>query len=193
MRMAESRAATGVRRIRPSQGLQRPSHRSAVPRVPPLTAWTTPCAACTVCAATGEAPPKESASWSAKRIEPPPPSGEEPRLFDIEQSWLERSSSSSLKRRRGGEAMGEAPLAAGSAPPAWPEYEGAEEEEGRERSSGVPAPLRWCGPGGGDERLAHLVPRLLRANPTNWATISTHLPGRSGRECRERWSEIRRE
>ena len=52
-------------------------------------------------------------------------------------------------------------------------------------------PLPWAGPAGGDMRLRHLVPMLLNGNPTNWALISTHLRGRSGKECRNRWMQIK--
>ena len=158
----------------------------------------------------GEAPPVESHSWRARRVEPPPPSGEEPRmLVDV-----------TPKRRRG-----EAPSGA-----RWAETE-ADEEKNERAPLPIAAPLPWGGAGGGDERLTRLVPLLLRANPTNWATsaflpcghrtnafimtalpphdsppmltrrrvfcdsrsfsVSTHLPGRSGRECRERWCELR--
>jgi hypothetical protein len=52
-------------------------------------------------------------------------------------------------------------------------------------------PLLWTGPAGGDARLRHLVPKLLRGNPTNWSLISTHMRGRSGKECRDRWIQIK--
>ena len=67
---------------------------------------------------------------------------------------------------------------------------------------GVDAPARaasqrggiipWAGADGADARLRKLVPLLLRNNPSNWALIATHLPGRSGRECQDRWVEITR-
>ena len=56
--------------------------------------------------------------------------------------------------------------------------------------------LPWDGPRGGDERLRKLVPLLstvvTRAGARvsdlkHWAMVSTHLPGRTGRECRDRW------
>ena len=52
-------------------------------------------------------------------------------------------------------------------------------------------PLPWAGPTGGDLRLRRLVPMLLNRNPTNWALISTHIRGRSGKECRNRWMQIK--
>ena len=50
-------------------------------------------------------------------------------------------------------------------------------------------PLHWEGVGGGDDRLRKLVP-LLRGMSNPWPIVSTHLPGRSGRECRERWTKL---
>ena len=51
------------------------------------------------------------------------------------------------------------------------------------------AVLPWEGAGCGDDRLRALVP-MLRESASAWPMISTHLPGRSGRECRERWNSI---
>ena len=51
--------------------------------------------------------------------------------------------------------------------------------------------LPWHGPSGGDARLQRLVPMLLNRNPANWSLIATHLPGRSGKDCRDRWGQIR--
>jgi len=50
-------------------------------------------------------------------------------------------------------------------------------------------PLPWEGAGGGDDRLRKLV-SLLRGMSNPWPIVSTHLPGRSGRECRERWTKL---
>ena len=61
---------------------------------------------------------------------------------------------------------------------------------GRRYSLPAEPPLPWEGAGGGDERLRHLVPLMSRAAGSAWALVSTHLPGRSGRECRERWSNL---
>ena len=51
--------------------------------------------------------------------------------------------------------------------------------------------IPWEGPTGGDERLQTLVPLFSNngrdANESAWPLVSTHLPGRGGRECRERW------
>ena len=55
----------------------------------------------------------------------------------------------------------------------------------------VRSPLPWEGPTGGDARLHALVPLFSisnrHANESAWPLVSTHLPGRSRRECRERW------
>ena len=59
-------------------------------------------------------------------------------------------------------------------------------------ASGVGGIIPWAGADGADARLRKLVPLLLRNNPSNWALIATHLPGRSGRECQDRWVEITR-
>ncbi|EOD05829.1 hypothetical protein EMIHUDRAFT_219955 [Emiliania huxleyi CCMP1516] len=56
------------------------------------------------------------------------------------------------------------------------------------------APLPWGGERGGDARLRLLVPSLakklagLRARVAScqWGIVASHLPGRTGAECRER-------
>ena len=55
----------------------------------------------------------------------------------------------------------------------------------------VCSPIPWGGASGGDARLHAIVP-LLSANARDinhsaWPLVSTHVPGRSGRECRDRW------
>ena len=54
-----------------------------------------------------------------------------------------------------------------------------------------PPPLPWDGPGGGDERLRVLVPLFRAAGQQGtsrpFTLVATHLPGRTPRECRERW------
>jgi len=57
-------------------------------------------------------------------------------------------------------------------------------------------PLSWAGPAGGDVRLRRLVPMLFGTSTkwltvSQWALISTHMRGRSGKECRNRWVQIR--
>ena len=51
-------------------------------------------------------------------------------------------------------------------------------------------PMPWGGPDGADRRLVRLAPRLLNGNPSNWSLIATHVPGRSGAECKRRWGEL---
>ena len=53
--------------------------------------------------------------------------------------------------------------------------------------------MPWEGPAGGDERL-DAVTKLLagsiaihRLGDRAWALAATHVPGRTGRECRDRW------
>jgi len=63
------------------------------------------------------------------------------------------------------------------------------------------APLLWGGERGGDARLRLLVPSLakklagLRARVAScqWGIVASHLPGRTGAECRERWAELHAE
>ena len=66
----------------------------------------------------------------------------------------------------------------------------------RDHGEGLP----WEGEDGGDVRLRVLVPLLatktygfggvLSRISYNWAMVATHLPGRSGRECRDRWLDL---
>ena len=51
--------------------------------------------------------------------------------------------------------------------------------------------MAWGGALGGDARMRQIVPALFKGGP-NWALVATHIPGRTGRECRERWLEITR-
>ena len=56
-------------------------------------------------------------------------------------------------------------------------------------------PLAWDGPHGGVARLRWLLPRLAchttNGHGTNWALVSTHVPGRSADECRVQWDALR--
>jgi len=56
------------------------------------------------------------------------------------------------------------------------------------------SPIPWEGSSGGDARLHAIVPLLStnyrQANASAWPLVSTHVPGRSGRECRDRWQMI---
>ena len=51
-------------------------------------------------------------------------------------------------------------------------------------------PVPWEGAAGGDARLRAVVPMLQTGVHLSWAAVSTHVPGRSGRECRDRWLQI---
>ena len=54
-------------------------------------------------------------------------------------------------------------------------------------------PVPWEGPAGGDERLDAVTTLLAgsiaihRLGDRAWALAATHVPGRTGRECRDRW------
>ena len=51
-------------------------------------------------------------------------------------------------------------------------------------------PTPWQGACGGDARMRCLVPQLAKEmakGGPSWGIVATHLPGRSGRECRDRW------
>lgn len=58
----------------------------------------------------------------------------------------------------------------------------------------VHIPVAWEGAAGGDARLHAIVPMLStngrEPNHSAWPLVSTHVPGRSGRECRDRWQII---
>jgi hypothetical protein len=104
--------------------------------------------------------PAEGA-WREQFVRPPPPSGEEP----IANRLQELQTAAELKRE---------------APPC-----------------SVPlakSPVPWEGTSGGDARLHAIVPLLSTnsrvANNSAWPLVSTHVLGRSGRECRERWQTI---
>ena len=104
----------------------------------------------------------------------PPPTGVEP--------WMEESVPSSpplatLDQRQGGRPE-EHGLGGGEA---------GGEAGGSGGHLGI---ISWEGDDGGDARLATLVPLLHRNNPSNWSLIASHLPGRTGRECRTRWREL---
>ena len=130
-------------------------------------------------------PPSEDAAWRAVRLPTLPPSGAE-RIIDRL-------------------AVLQAATIKGDAPPPLPEpdYLG----EGPivcartcevQRHSGAAAwqaPLPWDGPSGGDARMAHLATifEVSGEGSRGWANIASHLPGRSGRDCRERWLQMTRQ
>ena len=103
-------------------------------------------------------------SWQSTRLTVPPPTAEEPlmdRLADLQMA-----------------------AAAGHRAPPCPDQ-------------CIGEPIPWEGAGGGDSRLKAVVPMLRpraasRPNQTeiviSWAAVSTHVPGRTGKECRDRWT-----
>ena len=57
-----------------------------------------------------------------------------------------------------------------------------------------PPPMPWQGAAGGDKRLEAIVPLLSTNDVTcSWSLAATHVPGRSGRECRDRWFRLQAE
>jgi hypothetical protein len=54
-----------------------------------------------------------------------------------------------------------------------------------------PPPLAWGGRNGGDERLRQLI-AMMHEREHTWGLLATHVPGRTGRECRERWIDLQR-
>ena len=103
-------------------------------------------------------PPAETAHWRQTRVPPPPPTADEP-VHDRLQAL-----------QAAAELRQEAP------PCPVPRYID---------------PIPWEGESGGDARLRAVVPLLStngrHASPSSWPLVSSHVPGRSGRECRERW------
>lgn len=118
-------------------------------------------------------------TWRNDRAAPPPPTAAEPvinRLAALQAA-----------------AAAQAPHAGGRAGAEDVPCEGDEVED----------TLAWHGADGGEARLRVLVPLLttksygygggLSRVYTNWAMVATHVPGRSGRECRDVWLRLTRE
>lgn len=115
------------------------------------------------------APPAETA-WRALHVTPPPATGEQPVVNRLAELQAAAASGRALPRCAKMCDHGEA--------------------------------LPWEGEDGGDVRLRVLVPLLatktyghggaLSRIAYNWAMVATHLPGRSGRECRDRWLDLMR-
>ena len=116
--------------------------------------------------------PHESDAWRAARRHPPPPAASAERLVDG-LSRLQRAAAASAAA----ESFDGLLLL-------LPDEGGAQ--------------LPWAGEGGGDARLRVVVPLLARRFTglkeqklsSQWASVATHLPGRSGRECCERWAQL---
>lgn len=109
--------------------------------------------------------PAECHGWKRARVSPPPPTAEEPVIDRL----LELRAAAALRQL----------------PP--PCREPREEEA-----------LAWEGPAGGDQRLSTIVPILQRNAGTKskcsvWAMAATHVPGRTGHECYQRWHALRGE
>ena len=130
--------------------------------------------------------PVES-SWRERRAPLPPPSGEEPRLeHAVPCTPPTRPLPASFVA-----SVLENVLESG-APLDGDKLGGLSQPQQHQlaafiRRRGLESPLPWPGKEGGDARLRALVPLLLKGNPSNWSLIATHVPGRSGRECKERW------
>jgi hypothetical protein len=164
----------------------------------------------------GTGPPKET-EWRDLRVPTPPPTPEEPvirrltkliamiAMIAVRRLTVELIAMIALIVVR---RLTELRLAAASCTPPPPCTEPQQPQatvKVADTWSDLPLgnSLPWEGAGGGDARLQTLVPMLtlksyehggsLRSLSIQWAMLSTHLPGRSGKECRERWQRIRRE
>lgn len=105
----------------------------------------------------GAEPPRET-RWRQAHVQPPPPAADaEPVCHRLQEL--------------------QAAAAAGKPAPWCPQVEPP------------PAPVAWDGPAGGDERMRQAMPLIAgpRCARPNWSILATHVPGRSGRECRDRW------
>ena len=125
-------------------------------------------------ASTGMPRPCEDDSWRAALRTPPPPAADAEPLLDglLRLQRAARAPASDL------EAASGALL--------------------RLIGDGTVGPLPWGGAQGGDARLLLLVPQLAkklhglrdRTSSCHWAIVASHLPGRTGRECRGRWFDM---
>jgi len=108
----------------------------------------------------GEEPPETC--WRRSRVHPPPPGPDEPVYNRLQ------------------ELQAAAAIRDDAPPCAFP--------------SSQAEPIAWTGATGGDARLRALLSLLSvggrDANPIPWSLVSTHVPGRSGRECKDRWTEL---
>ena len=110
----------------------------------------------------GQAPTERT--WRRARVVPPPPSLDDPicdRLMQLQTAAVLRQ-----------------PAPACSEP----------------QLLGGHSPVPWEGPEGGDARLLAVVPlvstRGREVSKSAWALVSSHVPGRSGRACRDRWMQL---
>ena len=130
--------------------------------------------------------PHESDAWRWARRHPPPPAARAERIIDG-LAQLQRAAAAAASSSREGGLRQESVES------------GLLHELREEGASGAPLPWK-AARGGGDARLRVLVPLLAAELPAlkeptkpspHWGIVATHLPGRSGRACRERWLLIK--
>ena len=153
--------------------------------------------------------PESPTRWRAARCPPPAPHPDAEPLVDC-LARLQRDAGQRDAGPRGAAVQGGAAVhgrgseyeaSHGGAPPSsWAEelLGGSFDLGGDHISQLVPAeapepPTPWEGACGGDARLRCLMPQLakemVKGGPS-WGIVATHLPGRSGRACRDRWLEL---
>ena len=114
----------------------------------------------------GDAPPAD-AEWRSSYVRPPPPIAASPVLDRLEA--LQAAAASGLSASACSEVE----------PPC--------------------DPIAWDGSTWGDQRLCAAVLLLDRAGGTHkrgsqfWALAATHIPGRSGEDCRRRWPYLEKQ
>ena len=141
--------------------------------------------------------PEPAARWRAVRCPPPAPHPDAEPLVDC-LARLQRDAGRRGATGQGAAAKG-AEHEAGAPPSSWAEELLPGGDLGGDHISQlVPAEgpeqkTLWEGACGGDARMRRLVPQLAREmakGGPSWGIVATHLPGRSGRECRDRWLEL---
>ena len=154
----------------------------------------------------GVARPESPSRWRAARCPPPAPHPDAEPLVDC-LARLQRDAGQRDAGPRGAAVQGgaaghgkgaEHEAGHGGAPPSsWAEelLGGSFDLGGDHITQLVPGeapepPTPWQGACGGDARMRCLVPQLAKEmakGGPSWGIVATHLPGRSGRECRDRW------
>jgi hypothetical protein len=154
----------------------------------------------------GVARPESPTRWRAARCPPPAPHPDAEPLVDC-LARLQRDAGQRDAGPRGAAVQGgaaghgkgaEHEAGHGGAPPSsWAEelLGGSFDLGGDHITQLVPGeapepPTPWQGACGGDARMRCLVPQLAKEmakGGPSWGIVATHLPGRSGRECRDRW------
>ena len=150
--------------------------------------------------------PESPTRWRAARCPPPAPHPDAEPLVDC-LARLQRDAGQRDAGPRGAAVQGgaaghgkgaEHEAGHGGAPPSsWAEelLGGSFDLGGDHITQLVPGeapepPTPWQGACGGDARMRCLVPQLAKEmakGGPSWGIVATHLPGRSGRECRDRW------